>query len=126
MRATDLARFYQALLHNPGGLWEPALLADVTGRVRNRLPDRVTTMPANRTLGLSQAGDDGWAPFRGFGQSTSPRAFGHNGAGGQVAFADPATGLSFGYCTNGLDANVLRQWKRTYSIASRAAACAVA
>ncbi len=126
MRAADLARFYQALLRNPGGLWEPAMLADVTGRVRNRLPDRVTTMPANRTLGLVQAGDDGWAPFRGFGRSPSPLAFGHNGAGGQVAFADPTTGLSLGYCTNGLDADVLRQWKRTYSIATKAAACAVA
>jgi CubicO group peptidase (beta-lactamase class C family) len=126
MRAADLARFHQALLHNPGGLWDPALLADVTGRVRNRLPDRMTTMPANRTLGLVQAGDDGFAPFRGFGRTASPLAFGHNGAGGQVAFADPASGLSVGYCTNGLDADVLRQWRRTASIASRAAACAVA
>jgi hypothetical protein len=41
-----------------------------------------------------------------------------------VAFADPATGLSLGYCTNGLDADVLRQWKRSLSIASRAAVCA--
>ncbi len=123
MRAADLARFYQGLLHNPGGLWDPALLADVTGRVRNSLPDRVSRIPANRTLGLVQAGADGLAPFRGLGQTASPRAFGHNGAGGQVAFADPATGLSVGYCTNGLDADVLRQWKRGLSIASRAASC---
>jgi len=126
MRAADLALFHQALLHNPGELWDPALLADVTGHVRNRLPDRMTAMPANRTLGLVQAGDDGLGPFRGFGRTASPRAFGHNGAGGQVAFADPATGLSLGYCTNGLDADVLRQWRRTSSIASRAAVCAVA
>ena len=125
-RASDLARFYQALLHNPGKLWDPALLADVTSRVRNRLPDRATGIPANRTLGLVQAGDDGLAPFRGFGRTASPRTFGHNGAGGQVAFADPATGLSFAYCTNGLDANVLRQWRRVSGVASRAAACAQA
>jgi CubicO group peptidase (beta-lactamase class C family) len=124
MRASDLARFYQALLHNPGGLWDPALLADVTGRVRNRLPDRTTGISANRTLGLVQAGDDDLAPFRGFGRTASPRTFGHNGAGGQVAFADPATGLSFAYCTNGLDADVLRQWRRVSGVASRAAACA--
>jgi len=126
MRAADLARFYQALMHNPGGLWDPAMLADVTGRVRNTLPDRVTKIPANRTLGLVQAGDDGLASFRGFGQTASALAFGHNGAGGQVAFADPATGISVGYCTNGLDADVLRQWRRTLSVASRAASCAVA
>jgi len=124
MRASDLARFYQALLHNPGTLWDPAVLADVTSRVRNRLPDRVTGIPANRTLGLVRAGDDELAPFRGFGRTASPDAFGHNGAGGQVAFADPVTGLSFGYCTNGLDANVLRQWRRVSGVASRAAACA--
>jgi CubicO group peptidase (beta-lactamase class C family) len=126
MRASDLARFYQALLHNRGRVWDPAMLADVTGRVRNRLPDRATGIPANRTLGLVQAGDDDLAPFRGFGRTVSPRTFGHNGAGGQVAFADPATGLSFGYCTNGLDADILRQWRRVSGIASRAGACAVA
>jgi len=124
MRAADLARFYQALLHNPGGLWDPAVLADVTGHVRNTLPERVTKIPANRTLGLVQAGDDGLAAFRGLGRTASPRAFGHNGAGGQVAFADPATGLSVAYCTNGLDADVLRQWKRSLAVASRAAVCA--
>ena len=40
MRAADLALFYQALLHNPGGIWKPDVLADVTTNVRNRLPDR--------------------------------------------------------------------------------------
>jgi len=92
--------------------------------VRNRLPDRASNIPANRTLAFVVAGDDGLAAFRGLGRTASARAFGHNGAGGQVAFADPATGLSVGYCTNGLDDDVLRQWKRTLSIASRAAVCA--
>jgi CubicO group peptidase (beta-lactamase class C family) len=73
---------------------------------------------------LVQAGDDELSAFRGMGRTVSPRAFGHNGAGGQVAFADPATGLSVGYCTNGLDANVLRQWRRVGAVASRAGACA--
>jgi len=36
-RAADLALYYQALLHNPGGLWPADLLADVTGHVRNTL-----------------------------------------------------------------------------------------
>ena len=123
MRASDLARFYQALLHDPLGLWEPALLADTTGRVRNRLPDRLTGVPANRTLGLVQAGDDGQSAMRGMGRTVSARAFGHNGAAGQIAFADPETGLSFGYCTNGIDADVIRQWRRVSSIASKAGAC---
>jgi CubicO group peptidase (beta-lactamase class C family) len=126
MRACDLARFYQGLLHNPDELWNPALLTDVTGRVRNNLPERTTKIPASRTLGLVVSGADGLAPFRGMGRSASPAAFGHNGAGGQVAFADPATGVSVAYCTNGLDANFVRQWKRGFAVASLGAACAVA
>jgi CubicO group peptidase (beta-lactamase class C family) len=124
MGAADLARFYQAVLHNPSSLWDPGWLADVTGNVRNTLPERFSKVPANRTLAFVVAGADGLAAFRGLGRTTSPAAFGHNGAGGQVAFADPVTGLSFGYCTNGLDADVLRQWKRRLAIASRAAVCA--
>jgi CubicO group peptidase (beta-lactamase class C family) len=124
MRASDLALFYQALLHNPGQLWDPATLADATGRVRNNLPDRMTGTPANRTLGLVQAGADGQSAMRGMGRTVSPLAFGHNGAAGQIAFADPVSGLSFGYCTNGIDANYLRQWRRVSAIASRGGACA--
>lgn len=123
MRASDLALYYQALLHNPDELWDPVVLADVTGNVRNRLPDRMMGTIANRTLGLVQAGDDGQSPMRGMGRTVSARAFGHNGAAGQIAFADPGTGLSLGYCTNGIDANLLRQWRRGGAIASRAGAC---
>jgi len=124
MRASDLARYYQALLHNPGQLWDPAMLADATGRVRTNLPDRVLGTPANRTLGLVQAGADGFAAARGFGHTVSPLAFGHNGAAGQLAFADPVTGISFGYCTNGIDANQVRMARRGSGIASRAGTCA--
>ena len=69
-------------------------------------------VPANRSLGLLLAGDDGFSNVRGLGRTVSPRAFGHNGAGGQLAWADPATGLSFGYCTNGIDQHVVREPRR--------------
>jgi len=121
-RAAELALFYQALQTNPGNLWEPGVLADATGNVRNRFPDPWVGAPANRTLGLVVAGDDGSAHMRmNFGRTVSPRAFGHAGAGGQIAWADPATGLSFCYLTNGLDANVLRQARRGLALSSRAA-----
>jgi CubicO group peptidase (beta-lactamase class C family) len=99
------------------------VLADATGNVRNRLPDPLTGVPANRTLGLIQAGDDGKAAWRGLGHTVSARAFGHNGAGGQLAWGDPVTGLSLGYVTNGLDDHVIRQARRGVGIASRAGAC---
>jgi CubicO group peptidase (beta-lactamase class C family) len=55
----------------------------------------------NRALAVVVAGDDGNAVYRGFGRTSSGRAFGHGGAGGQIAFGDPETGISVGYCTNG-------------------------
>jgi len=90
--------------------------------VRNRFPDPLLGVPANRTLGLVQAGDDGKAVMRGFGRTVSPRAFGHDGAAGQIAWADPGTGLSFAYVTNGIDANVLRQARRGVALSSLAGA----
>jgi len=120
--AADLALFYQALLHDPVGIWKPEVLADVTSNVRNRMPDYIGT-PANRTLGLVLAGDDGRSGARGLGKTVSPRAFGHDGAGGQIAWADPANGLSFCFLTNGLDQHQLREWRRTTAIASRAGNC---
>jgi len=118
--AADLARFYQALLRDDAGLWDPDVLADATGNVRNTFPDPQTGVPANRALSVVVAGDDGRAGMRGMGHTCSPRAFGHNGAGGQIAFADPATGISFCWFTNGLDRHLLRQWRRSAGIASKA------
>jgi CubicO group peptidase (beta-lactamase class C family) len=80
-------------------------------------------VPANRSLGLVLAGDDGQAYLRGLGRTASPSAFGHNGAGGQLAFADPATGMSFAYLTNGLDRHILRQGRRGVALASLAGLC---
>lgn len=118
--AADLALFYQGLLHNPGGLWDEAVLRDAVGTVRNSFPDVQTGVPANRALSMIVAGDDGLSHLRGLGHTVSPTAFGHDGAGGQIAWADPATGLSFAWFTNGLDRHLIRQWRRTSSIASKA------
>src|SRR5829696_4084418 len=123
--AATVALFYQALLHNPDGLWDPDVLADATGRVRNTFPDLLALgAPANRALGVVVAGDDGNATRRGFGHTQSPATFGHNGAGGQIAWADPESGLSFAYLTNGLDRHMVRQARRSVGISSRAAVCA--
>jgi CubicO group peptidase (beta-lactamase class C family) len=123
MCASDLALFYQELLHDRDEIWDPAVLADGTGNVRNHLPDRWNGVPANRSLGLVIAGDDGRANLRGFGHTGSARCFGHNGAGGQIAWADPETGISFAYVTNGMDQHVIRQGRRGIALSSLAAVC---
>ena len=91
MTAADLARFYSALLADPEGVWKPEVLADATGNIRCTLPDPLLGAPVNRTIGLVVAGDDGQHTMRYacFGAGVSPRAFGHAGAHGQVAWADP-------------------------------------
>ncbi len=104
-------------------MWNAEVHADAVGRVRNRLPDPLSGAPANRTLGLFQAGDDGFSHIRGLGRGVSPQAIGHNGAGGQLAWGDPATGLSLGYVTNGLDRHEVRQPRRGTAISSIAGAC---
>lgn len=123
--AADVAAFYQALLHDRKALWDPAVLSDATSVVRNTFPDPMLGHAANRTRGLIVAGDDGRSNLRGMGRTVSPLAFGHNGAAGQVAWADPVSGLSFCYLTNGRDLNVLREHRRTTAVASLAAVCAV-
>ena len=119
--AADIALLYQAFLHNPGGLWDPAVLADATGHIRNTRPDPWTKVPANRSLGLVIAGDDGNAPMRdALGSSVGPRAFGASGASGQVAWADPDSGLSFCYLTNGLESDQVRAFLRSSSLSNLA------
>ncbi|MXZ99486.1 MAG: beta-lactamase family protein, partial [Acidimicrobiaceae bacterium] len=50
-------------------------------------------------------------------------AFGHGGAAGQIAWADPASGISFAYLTNGLDRNDLASARRRVALSTRALAC---
>ncbi|MCB1030718.1 MAG: beta-lactamase family protein [Acidimicrobiales bacterium] len=115
--ARDLALLYQGFMRNPGGLWSDEILQEGTQRVRMNLPDMMG-IPASRSLGLVVAGDDGFGGSRGFGRVASPRSFGHPGAGGQIAFGDPVSGLSMAYLTSGLDQHIIRQSKRDIAIAS--------
>jgi CubicO group peptidase (beta-lactamase class C family) len=121
--ADDVALLYQHLLHDAKGLWDPEVLADGTGHVRNTLPDPWTGVPANRTLGLTVAGADGKAPVRQFGKATGPRAFGASGLGGQMGWADPDSGLSFCVLTNGLDRDQVASFVRANKLSTFAARC---
>ena len=124
--AHDLALFYQALLY--GGLGDVQIWSEETlnsaRKVRSgELRDLLFGQLANRGLGIIISGDEN-RNFRGFGKTNSPSAFGHNGAGGQIAWVDPESGLSVAYLTSGHDRNNVRQGKRGVAISSIAAECA--
>ncbi len=124
--AADLALFYQALLHGGAGggpeVWTAETLAMALEVRSGDLVDPLYGKRVNRALGVVVSGD-AERNFRGFGHANSPSAFGHGGAGGQIAWADPATGISIGYCTNGHDRNPLRLGRRGVGISGRAAVC---
>jgi hypothetical protein len=134
MTAAELASVYQALQHNraPGAgasssdspIWPAHVLADLTTNIRCTLPDPMMGVGANRTLGLVLAGDDGLHEMRYaiFGHHCSPGSFGHAGMHGQVAWADPASGISFVFLTNAVDADMMRSGMRSNALATIASA----
>jgi len=126
--AAELAMFYQALVNRgvtaDGTRILKAETIDYATTVRTREDHRdpVLRIPANRGLSIIVAGADGKAHLRGFGRATSPRAFGHGGAGGQVAWGDPVSGISVGYCTNGF-VDWMTSARRITAVSSLAASC---
>ena len=46
------------------------------------------------------------------------------GAGGQISWADPESGLCFAFCTNGAERDPVRQGASGFRLSSLAAACA--
>lgn len=128
--AGDLALFYQALVNegrasDGAQVWTPEVLRRAREVRTGDLRDPLFGLPANRGLGLVIAGEEG-RNLRGFGRTGSSLMFGHGGAGGQIGWADPETGLSLGYCTNGFDRHFVRMGRRGVGISSRAALCALA
>jgi len=126
MSAAELALFYQGLIGNTQSgetIWSKETIDNVTTVLTDDMKDLLTNTPVNRALGVVVSGDDK-RNLRGFGHTNSAEAFGHGGAGGQIAWVDPATGISVGYCTNGHDRNPFRQSRRSISISNRAAVCA--
>jgi CubicO group peptidase (beta-lactamase class C family) len=123
--AATLALYYQALLSGGGPLsgqqiWSAQILADARRERTGDLADPLFGKPVSRGLGIVIAGDE-TRNYRGFGHTNSPLAFGHNGAGGQLAWVDPASGISLAYLTCAHDRNEVRQGRRGVSISNRAA-----
>ncbi len=122
--AADLALFYQGVLgHRGPQLWQPETVEAGTRNWTGELRDPFLPIRANRGLGMMVAGEGPEASMRGFGKTLSPRAFGHGGAGGQIGWADPESGLSFAFVTSGFDRHTIRQARRGVALSSRAGAC---
>ena len=101
--ARAMAAFYQMLLAG-GRLGGTRLLAPRTVQyvTRNFTGDRLDGymgMPMHRGLGPHSRGTT--ETIRGLGSLASPRAFGHGGVGSSYCWADPDSGVSFAYLTNG-------------------------
>jgi CubicO group peptidase (beta-lactamase class C family) len=127
MNAGSLALFYQALLRDGRAcdgtqVWDPGVLRDALRVRTGSLTDPMTGFMAKRALGVVVAGGE-HRLFRSFAPGNSPEAFGHAGAGGQVAWADPASGLSFVLLTNGCDRDPVAMGSRGLSLSSAATRC---
>ena len=128
--AASLALFYQPLINGgvtaDGTRIMKAETIEFATKVRTdeRHVDMLFSKPINRAHGVCVSGDRENMVYRGFGRTASERAFGHAGAGGQVAWGDPVTGISVGYVTNGF-VDVELSGRRTAAISSLAGACAI-
>jgi CubicO group peptidase (beta-lactamase class C family) len=126
--AAAVALFFDGLLADwrgdGAGIWQRKTLEDAWTPRQVDLIDPMTGQPARRGLGVVTAGAEGKI-WRGFPENVSSRSFGHMGAGGQVAWADPETGLCFAYCTNGAQQDAARQGARGFRLSTLAASCVV-
>jgi CubicO group peptidase (beta-lactamase class C family) len=104
--AAALAKFY-SMLANGGNLEGQTFFSEKTmermGGTLTDGDDRVFQIPTAFSAGLMK--DSQSAARKMFGPSH--RAFGHPGAGGSHAFADPENGIAFAYVMNQMEQSVL-------------------
>lgn len=112
--AVHMAAVYQHLLHNHGDALPAGWLADATGTIRNASINVSDGVPANRTIAGIVAGCDGYHLHRWF--PPAPRAFGHTGAGGQLAWVDPHSGLSFAFLHDTLHQDPRVEFRRAAAL----------
>ncbi|RPF34109.1 serine hydrolase domain-containing protein [Streptomyces sp. TLI_185] len=98
--AEGLARFYSSLIGEVDGgtrLFTPETV-ELARTERSAGPDRVLVVHTRFGLGYMLHGAA--SPL------LSPTSFGHPGRGGALGFADPDSGIAFGYVTNGFRKSV--------------------
>jgi CubicO group peptidase (beta-lactamase class C family) len=104
--APSLAKFY-AMLANDGQMegrryFKTETIAQMTTPIASGI-DRILQLPTAFSAGFMKDAPE--TPSRIFGPSAS--AFGHPGAGGSNAFADPETGIAFAYVMNQMEQSLL-------------------
>ena len=101
--ARAMAAFYQMMAElgtlNGVRLLSPRLVQYVTRNYTGDRVDEYMGMPMHRGLGPHSRGLT--PTIRGLGALASPRTFGHGGVGSSYCWADPDSGVSFAYLTNG-------------------------
>jgi len=101
--ARAMAAFYQMMLQ--GGtlgstrLLSPRTIQYVTRNFTGDRTDAYMGMPMHRGLGPHSRGVTD--TIRGLGSIASPGTFGHGGVGSSYCWADPDSGVSFAYISNG-------------------------
>jgi CubicO group peptidase (beta-lactamase class C family) len=97
--ARGLARFYASLIGEVDGvrILDPATVAAVTVEQTNG-KDEILRKVTRFALGFMLDGPD--VPYFGEG------SFGHDGAGGSLGFADPDSGIAFGYVMNRMNQGI--------------------
>ena len=93
--ADGLARFYATLIGDTAGdtrLFTPETV-ELARTEESAGPDRILVVGTRFGLGYMLHGSA--SPL------LTPGSFGHPGRGGALGFADPETGIAFGYVTNG-------------------------
>ena len=104
--ASSLAKFY-GMLANDGEIdgnryFKSDTIAQMTTTLASGI-DRILQIPTAFSAGFMK--DTPESPRRIFGPSSS--AFGHPGAGGSNAFADPENGISFAYLMNQMEQSLM-------------------
>jgi CubicO group peptidase (beta-lactamase class C family) len=99
--ARSLAQLYAATIGEVDGhgpFLTPAQV-EVASEVQASGSDRVLVLDTTFALGYMRSSS--FSPYGG------PRAFGHSGMGGSMAFADPENGIAFGYVMNRMKENLV-------------------
>jgi CubicO group peptidase (beta-lactamase class C family) len=97
-------------------------LADARGTIRNGSVNASDGVPANRTIAGVVSGVDGMNSYRW--SPDTPRAFGHQGAGGQLCWVDSDSGLSFCFLHDTLQLDPSHDLRRCRDLNALAIACA--